>query len=290
MTDLTAAALDYLRRGHHLLALQGKRPSNRYHAKPDDDTPGWSWERSIFGVPETEEEQAGLAQVFEDPAVTGIAILIPQHMLVADVDTEEAAVLFMELVGEAPETVSVKTTKGLHLWFYAPGAEQSVWIGGRTLLFKGFGGYVAAPPSAHFNSDGVKDGVYTWIRDFSTPVDDLPDPIAERMRFERALDRLEPIKTAETGRYLVVPTDSEGHWTRQGWASWHIDGLVRAVKGAGEGNRNNMLAWAAMQAAEEGVPLATAMPLLTAAAREAGLTDRETRVTIKAAFTRRGRG
>lgn len=286
MNDLTVAALDYLRRGHHLLALHEKRPNPVYHAKPDDDTPGWSWDRSIHGVPETPEEQAALAAVFEDPSTTGVAILIPPHYLVADIDTEEAAALFTQLVENPPmtddfrlETVTAKTPQGLHVWFYAPGADSNRWLGGRTLLFKGFGGYVAAPPSAHFGADGHQDGVYTWMRDFDTGMDDLPAGIEERMKFESALTSLESPRTGQTGSFVVV------NWPFL-YPGWHLEGLCRAIREAPDGNQNNMIAWAAMQARDEGVPYSVAMPQLLQAALDGNHPRRRALATIKGAFTR----
>jgi hypothetical protein len=283
LNELTAAALEYLALGHHLLALTGKRPNPRYHGKDADGNGGWSWDMSIHGVPETGEECAALEAVFEDPTTSGVAILIPEHVLVADVDTEDAAALFMELAGEMPETVTAKTTKGLHVWFWSPGADASRWLGGRSLLFKGFGGYVAAPPSAHLDEKGVQDGVYTWLRPFDTGIDGLPAGIEARMRFERALDATQPVKTGDTGRFMVV------NWPKL-YPSYHIEGLCRAIKEAPDGNQNNMIAWAAMQARDEGVPYETAMPLLLTAAIEGGHPKQRAIATIKGAFTRKRRG
>lgn len=289
MNDLTFAALDYLGRGHHILALTGKRPNTRYHGKDADGNGGWSWDLSIHGYPESDEEVAALAEVFEHPSTTGVAILIPPHVLVADVDTEDAAVLFMELAGAVPDTVISKTPNGLHLWFFTPGETAGMWLGGRTLLFKGFGGYVAAPPSAHFSSDGVVDGVYEWVASFDDGMDSLPAGIEERLRFEKALSALSPVKTMDSGTFAVVPTDDAGRWTRKLWPSWHIDGLCRAIREAPDGNQNNIIAWAAMQARDEGVPFDIAMPLLLTAAVDGGHPRERARATIKGAFTRKAR-
>lgn len=284
--ELIDAALDYLGRGHHLLALTGKRPNPRYHGKDAAGNGGWSWDQSINGEPETVEEMQALLGVFRHPSTTGVAILIPEHVLVADIDTEEAAALFMELAGEPPQTVTAKTTKGLHVWFWAPGAGESRWVGGRKLLFKGFGGYVAAPPSLHFAGEpheGPSDGVYEWIAGFDTGIDGLPAGIEERMRFERALTGSQPLKTGDTGSFVVV------NWPKL-YPSWHIEGLCRAIREAPDGNQNNMIAWAAMQARDEGVPFEVAMPLLLNAAVEGGHPRRRASATIKGAFTRRSRG
>jgi hypothetical protein len=276
LTDLVEPAIEYLIRGHHLLALSQKRPHPRYHA-------GWSWDESIHGVPENGDEAAALDRVFSDPTVTGLAILIPQHVLVADVDTEEAAALFMELVGEMPETVTAKTTKGLHVWFAAPGATSNLWLGGRTLLFKGFGGYVAAPPSRHFDSNGVQDGVYTWLRPFDSGIDFLPDRIAALIAARDAQKAIEPVWESTSRQVMVVD------WPKL-YPAWDIEGLCRAIREAPDGNQNNMIAWAAMQARDEGVPYEAAMPLLLQAALDGNHPRKRALTTIKGAFTRRRRG
>ncbi len=308
MNELTEAALGYLARGHHLLALHGKRPNARFHGKTEEEEVGWSWEKSIYGemtphgdhpVDGTEGAYGGcpgcddikaIDAIFGHPSTTGIAILMSPFHLVADVDTEEAAALFMELAGEMPETVTAKTTKGLHIWFIGDGSEGSVWLGGRTLLFKGFGGYVAAPPSRHFADEEckVQDGVYTWLRDFDTGYDFLPPKIEEAILFTRSL-KIEREPT-ESGRLLFVPTASEGKWTWKGWAIWPIDGLCKAIREAADGNQNNMIAWASMQARDEGVPFAIAMPQLLQAAIDGGHPKRRALTTIRGAYSRKPRG
>lgn len=280
--------LDYLSQGHHLLALHEKRPNNKYHAKPSDEEAGWSWEKSIHGMPETPEEMAALDAIFDDPTTTGVAILIPEGKLVADLDTDAAADLFIELGGMV-ETRRVKTPNGWHLWFDAPGANKSVWLGGRTLLFKGFGGYVAAPPSRHFTKEGVEDGVYTWVGDQHDPMAPLPEALGRRIRAASALDDGVVFKTTTpTEMRTVVTLKPEGGFTLH--RVYDIAGIIGAVKSAREGNRNNMLAWAALTLAEEGVPLEVGMPALTEAALAAGLAARETRITIRAAYSRRSHG
>lgn len=288
--ELTQAALGYLGAGYHLLALHEKRPNTRYHGRTEDEEVGWSWEKSIHGVPETPEEIEALDEVFTHPSTTGIALLIPEHVLVADIDTEPAAALFAEMVPEVPETVLARTPKGLHIWFLAPGADASVWLGGRTLLFKGFGGYVAAPPSDHFNAEGEIDGVYTWLRGPETGMGWLPDALGEALKQQRALDARTPAKTTSNARDFAVPVDADGHWTRKGWGQSHMEGLVKAIIEAPDGNQNNVIAWAALVAQEEGVPYSEAMDVLLAAAVKGGHPRARAKATIQGAYKRRSRG
>lgn len=285
MSNLPYHAVKYLEAGYHLLALSGKRPNPRYHGKRDDEEVGWSWEKSIHGAPETEEEVKAVYEVFEHPSTTGIALLIPKDVLVADLDTDAAFDLFATLWdGRKARTAS--TPNGVHVWFEAPGADKSIWLGGRVLLFKGFGGYVAAPPSRHFNAAGEEDGVYTWASE--GPLGIMSDAMARQVRAANALETGEVFKRETAIEPELHFTSADGVLTA--WASYNIDGLLSAVRDAREGNRNNMLAWAALTAAEEGVPLEVGMPALTEAARAAGLTGRETRITIRAAYSRRSRG
>jgi hypothetical protein len=298
MTELSEAALAYLGQGLHLLALSGKRPNPRYHSKGEDDEVGWSWDRSIHGEPETAEDIQALIEVFDHPSTTGIAILIPEGVLVADVDTEEAATLLQELAPEPIESVVAMTTKGYHLWYAADGANRSVWLGGRTLLFKGFGGYVAAPPSRHFADEErkVQDGGYTWLRPpapvigwWIFGISDLPSGVAHALEMQAKLDALKPAREAPAGASLVVLTDAEGHWTWKGHADWNIEGLRQAIIKAGDGNQNNMIAWAAMQARDEGVPFDAAMKELLSAALEGHHPRHRAVQTIRGAYGRRAR-
>lgn len=290
MNELTEAALGYLEQGHHLLALSGKRPNLRYHSKGDGDEVGWSWDRSIHGSPETDEDRAALAEVFEHPSTTGVAILIPKGVLVADVDTDEAADLFLA-AGGTLDTVCAKTTKGYHVWFEDPAADKSVWLGGRVLLFKGFGGYVAAPPSRHFADEArtQQDGVYTWlVEPAGQRLAPLPAQIADRLKIVRSFP--EPVREERAGPSLHVPLDAEFHWTWNGWAEWNIEGLRQAIIKAPDGNQNNMIAWAAMQARDEGVPYDAAMPALLSAALEGHHPRQRAIQTIRGAYGRRSRG
>jgi hypothetical protein len=288
MTELSEAALAYLGQGLHLLALSGKRPNPRYHSKGEDDEVGWSWDKSIHGEPETAEDVRGLIEVFDHPSTTGIAILIPEHVLVADVDTEEAAALLEELAPGPIETVAAETTKGYHLWYAADGADRSVWLGGRTLLFKGFGGYVAVPPSRHFNEKHEQDGVYTWITPLGEPMRSLPAGIEEAISITRALTGGETVYQRDEPRYTVVTLKEGGGFTLH--KEWNLEGLRQAIIKAPDGNQNNMIAWAAMTARDEGVPLAVAMKELMSAAIEGKHPAQRARTAIRGAYSRSRRG
>lgn len=279
MSDLVTSVAAYVNAGLHVIALTGKRPNTHFHVE-------WDYENSIHGTIETPEDFADLYGIFGHETTTGVAILIPPNVLVADVDTEEAATLFMSLAGgEMPDVPVAKTMNGLHVWFLAPGADQSRWLGGRTLLFKGLGGYVVAPPSAH--PDG---GVYTWLNPVVedgriVSMDYMPDLMKEWLDAVEAVEvrRDVPYTPPFIPRLIITPT---GIRTEQVEMD-PIDGLCHAIIEAADGNQNNTIAWAAMTAQEEGVPFEVAMDRLLAAAVEGGHPRARAKQTIKGVYTRR---
>jgi len=282
---LADAALGYLRAGLHILALSGKKPNPKWHES-------WDWDNSIHGNPATEEEWEQIGSIFNRGSTTGIAILIPKDVLVADVDTEEAAALYMELAGAYPDTPTARTKNGLHVWFWHPGADASVWIGGRTLLFKGFGGYVVAPPSAHYDEAGQRDGTYEWLvpltneHDTVGPIDFLPKAMGDRLIIVEALSDDEGKAPKEHWR---IRYETVGDSWRL-WKEWDLEGLRRTIITAPEGNQNNIIAWAALTAQEEGVSFDDAMKHLYSAAIEGGHPPDRAKATIRGVYKRRSRG
>lgn len=281
-SPLAMAALDYLRRGHRLLALTGKRPNPRFHRE-------WSWDRSFHGVPQTAEQVASVEQAFDFffSGTTGIAILIPPHVLVADIDTEEAAALFKDLAGKPSGTAIARTTKGLHVWYLAPGEAASRWLGGRTLLLKGHGGYVAVEPSAHFTDDTLRerDGTYTWVSDISDGIGWLPDGIAAMLQAEALRESLKP----ESDNDMVsirLQFAADGRWEGM-YPAWDTEALERTIEQAADGNQNNVIHWAACVARDGGVPYEVSMDRLLAAALRGHHPRSRAFSTIRGAYKRR---
>lgn len=279
MSHLAEAAADYLRGGHRLLLLSGKRPNTKYHRE-------WSWENSIHGDPDKAGQS--LWDALEDPSVTGLAILIPPHQLVADIDTEEAARLFHDLAGNPSGTAIGRTVNGLHVWYLAPGEAASRWLGGRTLLFKGHGGYVAVEPSRHFAPDGTEDGQYRWVTDISEGIDWLPDGIATMMKADALREAMKPESDPDMVGWELQFAEEGRDW-QSAYPVWQMDGLVRVIRDAAEGNQNNVIHWAACVARDGGVPLPVSMHVLLDAAL-AGNHPRSRAVsTIRGAYkARRG--
>ena len=276
MSDLTESVVRYLADGHRLLALRGKRPHTGWHEN-------WSWEKSIHGnVPRELVESC-----FDDPTVTGVAILIPEHVLVADIDTEAAAELFRDLAGNPVGTAIARTTKGLHVWYMAPGAKGSRWLGDRALLFKGFGGYVAVEPSKHYTDDTLttQDGSYSWVLDISNGIDWLPEGIEAMFKAQDLMNP--PGIEADHDMVAFQLQFEDGHWAGA-YPTWQLDGLAHAIETAQDGNQNNVLSWASMVAQEEGVPYDVAMDRLLAAALRGNHPRKRAVDTIRGVYKRRG--
>ena len=269
MSDsLAAAAQEYLTAGLSIIALDGKKPATRWHPHGLLD--------AMSGTPESDADKAIVREVFDSGTVTGIGILVPANMAVADIDSDEAADQYMALAGELPVTPTARTRHGLHVWFLAPGMERTRWVG--KLLLRGPGSYVAAPPSAH-----PEGGQYEWITPLTvngviTGIDWLPDGIGQAMDAAEAVEQRAAIDRTPITRMVI----EDG----QLFSRPVIDALVARVETAGIGERNNILAWAVMCARDEGVSREIAEGTLGGAAVAAGLSDREVRTTIRAAYRR----
>lgn len=292
-TDLQRAALNYLHAGLHLLALTGKKPNGRVHGD------SWSWEASFHGHACTQEEFDAVLDAFsEAKGTTGIAILIPRDVLVADVDSERAADLLYSLGFEVTdETIDAKTKNGHHLWFWYPGADRNRWLGdgkqpdpSRTLLFKGLGGYVVAPPSLHFGSDGEVDGSYEWVLPLVVagelhmpPI--LPVGVRERFKADDQFTDTQPDKAPMT-HHEATPVVGKRWWEWPVSVEYVTEGLERAIIEAADGNQNNVIHWAAMVCRDEGVPEDIAMDRLMAAAKKGNHPESRARDTIRGAYKR----
>jgi len=275
---LMQAAVEYLNAGLPIIALDGKRPNFAFHQT-------WSSEAAIRGKVETTEDRQLLREVLAHPKTTGIGIPIPEYLVVVDIDGEEGAVQWLNLVGRAdlvPDTPVASTGRGLHLWFHSPRPRHSTKLG-QKLDLKGAGGYVVAPPSLH-----PEGRTYQWLQPLVVDgmlrgVEYLPDAVEQLLddadSVERDNDVVRPVYT------LYQLSLQDGTWRMHTEPTAPpIDGLLRAIETAEEGNRNNMLHWAASTAAEEGLKLEEALQTLGATAIAAGLTNTETRQTIRSAY------
>jgi len=152
---------------------------------------------------------------------------------------------------------------GMHAYFPAiPEAEQRSWQAARAGIdFRGDGGYIIAPPSRQFiKSNEIRYLVNTINTGPATSLD------ADRLR-----DFLDP---RPPGRPPSRGVAREADVSRL--AAW--------VATRGEGERNRGLFWAACRLAESGVPASDGLDVLSAAASEAGLGEREIATTVRSAY------
>jgi Bifunctional DNA primase/polymerase, N-terminal len=201
----------------------------------------------------------------------GIAAGEPSGILVVDLDPRnnsgETLARLAAKKQTFPPTVEVRTwSGGTHLYYaWQPGIINSKSKLGRGIDIKTTGGYVVAPPSRVRCKETGKSGVYRWIR---SPLGDqlprLPQWAVEALKPKPA-----PIMPRSS---IEAPKD--------------VSALVRYVASAPEGQRNNVLFWAACRAAEVGTLGKSEADAFLSAAIQAGLEADNSRKTIASAAKR----
>lgn len=180
-----------------------------------------------------------------------VGIRPPAGVIVLDVDPRHGgASALLNLTrqhGQLPQTLTARTGGGgFHIWLAYGGRTRGHLC--RGVDVKNNGGHLVAPPSQH-----ISGGRYEWVTGLPT----APAPRWVR----RILDPPRPV---------TVPVARIGG---------RIDGLVRYVTEAPEGERNKRLYWAACRAHESGLDTAP----LVAAAVAGGLPERGAQNTADSA-------
>lgn len=202
----------------------------------------------------------------------GIATGQVSGLVVLDLDSAEA-------VAEAerrglPQTLRVKTGKGLHVYFRHPGGE----IGNRAGIFpgadiRGDGGYVIAPGSTH-----PTGAAYQW-QDDGGEIAPMPDWLASLLTGTRA--KQAPAAAPAPAR---APKGGEV----EPYAQAALEAELAALRGAGEGGRNDQLNRSAFALAQLVAGGALAEDLvkrqLQGTAYAIGLDGAEIDATIESAF------
>ncbi len=195
----------------------------------------------------------------------GLACGIKSNLLVVDLDPRNGSDASMAQLKAKkqtfPPTVVARTASGGHHLYYA--YEPSL-INSKSKLAAGIdvkteGGYVVAPPSV------LKcGGRYLW--EVSPLGGDLP-----RLP-QWAVEALKPRpKPKPTGSYDAKDAPKD------------VAPLVKCVSNASEGNRNNILYWAARRAAETGILSSAAKAEFQSAGEAIGLDREEVEKTIASA-------
>lgn len=181
----------------------------------------------------------------------------PQHGLaVLDIDVQHGGPALMAALldhyGPLPSTWIARTGQGgQHIWLRCDGPFRGKL--GTGVDIKSHSGYLVAPPSIHPNGNR-----YEWLND---------EPIAWAPEWLRPM-----IASPERWQTVAVP----------GTRVYGDSGLIDAVANAPAGLRNKLLYWAARRAVESGT-FGQLRHRLEAAAIANGLTEYETRLTLKSA-------
>ncbi|AKK02329.1 bifunctional DNA primase/polymerase [Corynebacterium epidermidicanis] len=226
-----------------------------HDGEPKEKTPIY------FGGHNNASSSCDLAQeIWTDHPNANIGIRVPEGHCVIDIDPRHGGFeTFSQILGDNPfpETLTTLTgSEGLHLWFNLPddrstrgnNAAPGIDIKTRT-------GYVVAPGSWHPNGNR-----YQWERFMEVAM--LPDYLED---------------------LVYKPRRPRGHFRRETswtWGDRNADGLIRCVAEAPDGNRNNILFWAACVAYEDGLRI---LYQLEDAALSAGLELYEIERTINSA-------
>jgi hypothetical protein len=269
-SPLALAAADYLNRGLAVIALTGKMPNGKVHRHGLNDC--------ITGPVETPADWALIEGAFDHPDTTGIGILTRWPLVVVDIDGEEGAQQYADMVPNwsAYSAWTATTGRGMHLYFASAQPTGTIKLGPK-LDLKGDGGYVAAPPSQH-----PSGATYQWIREPGEALPEVPEAIAEAIA-NHAYDLQMAMERKQTFRGTYGPKYNDGDTVFYAQASH--EPLIEGMREAVEGNRNAYLHWAAATLSEEGAPTEE-FEQLAEAALAAGLEPIEIKRTIRSA--RRG--
>ncbi len=267
MQELLDAAWSYIDLGLPVIALTGKSPNGTVHHHGLNEPFTRDTDRMVVWT------------AFNHVRTTGVGIVIPFPYLVVDIDGEEGARAWMDDYSDIPDRWVAKTGRGLHLWYSHSEPTGNGKLADK-LDLKGQGGYVAAPPSLH--ESGVR---YQWLAEPSLdyPPMEAPDALTQWIAFREAdRARAQVAKARRPRQQHRMLEDGKL------WATLSFDGLIEGMGKSGDGNRNNYLHWAAATMAEESATEDDLQSLFDAAIA-AGLTQRETRLTIRSAMKAAGR-
>jgi len=253
--ELWKAGNGYLRAGLSVLAVQGKVPHVRH---------------CPHGFKSPLVDYAALERAVLDPSVTGLGLVCSPHLWVLDIDKPEGWTALTE-AGVFPLSVPTAvaiTARGAHFWFRSDKAVETRPQGGRFLpgVDLKASGYVVAPPSEH--PSGVN---YRWygaslaLGAFPYAADAPRSLLDVVFDFQFREDVLGPSPMiALTSRDLTP--------------------LASHLRRSDPGERNGTLNWCALRAGASGSSLSEALAALLPVALEVGLTERESRATIRSGW------
>lgn len=204
-------------------------------------------------------------------ANVGVATGAGSGLVVIDMDSDEAVETWRQLLEEHGrlETLTCRTPRGWHVYLGHPGGtvQGSASRLAPGIDVRGEGGYVVAPPSVHPSGE-----LYHWARGPET-LAPCPAWLAEMLAKPPGPPRERRNGNGSTDTGATVS-----------YADAALEREAEAVAQAPEGTRNQALNIAAFNLGQlvggEVIDQRTVEDTLAAAAREAGLEDREIRSTI----------
>ena len=247
--------------------------------RPEPCTAHGKHPRTLHGLKDATTDTDAIRGWWRSWPTANIGLRTGVHFDVLDIDHPDpneatAGLDTFEIVGPIARTGG----GGWHHLVLPTGFGNTTRMLDLPLDWRGAGGYIVAPPSLH--KSGAR---YEWVAS-PDDVDLAPCPVVLRLaRIEASLREAKRSKPAETS-----PTPL-GARTAQG----SISGLVGAVERAQEGERNDVLHWAACRLGEDHRngkvrDLRAASEALHAAAVRAGLGEHETELTILSGLRKAG--
>jgi len=158
---------------------------------------------------------------------------------------------------------------GMHFYFPHPvGVEQRSWTTRSQVDFRGDGGYVVAPPSRVRLGDNRELGGYRLA---------VVSP-----------HRPAPVDAAALRTFLCPPRPRlvRPDGAPRGAGRTNPERLASFVASRGEGQRNDILFWAACEMVRDAYDPTSVLGVLGPAAQHAGLGEREIEATVRSAFKR----
>lgn len=196
-----------------------------------DKKPLVPWKEYTTRLPTSDE----LSEWFDGPLPEdggnniGIVTGSVSGIVVLDIDGP-AGEESLRSLGDVPETATVRTGKGRHLYFRHPGNEIRNFAGKLPGLdLRGDGGYVVAPPSIHANGSR-----YEWeLHPEAVGIAEVPAWLLSLIHEDEKLGRSGIISGGQLQRHL--------HPRVSRTAKQDIDRLIGELVLAVEGNRNDTL-------------------------------------------------
>lgn len=180
---MLAFALEYAKAGYKVIPVAGKRPT----------TPN--------GKDDASSSAAVITAWWTSNPEAGIGVLIPDDVVVVDIDSKDALAAFDSFGFSLPATIKAKSKRGFHFWYRRTGTAEAIRrinvMPGVDLLVNG---YVVAPPTPYISGNGS----YEWEVDlFTGEMSDAPswleEYISDSNRNQHKIQPEEILKGAPAG-------------------------------------------------------------------------------------------